>query len=322
MTVFPLNIEQDTTISATKLIPGSKKPVALKQMDAQFPVDSVVVDTTSVCMRNSIADVTYSDPGNAALKIKIPGGSNSILFLAEKTRERGRHQREILLKSLKDGNERSVKFLHNDWTILVITVSFLLFTLVKTVTRNLKTSENIFKLKSTGDPASHDIGLFHWQSTVMNLISFFVLALFCYTAATIAGMVPAGFSGVAFWGISLGVLIIAYTLRYAVCLAAGSMSNQSEAFNEYLAGINQAYHLSALVLFILVVLVSYTILLPDKVFLISGLATIGIMYLFRVIRLLIIFLNRNISIFYLILYLCALEFLPVAVAIRYFTGLV
>jgi hypothetical protein len=46
------------------------------------------------------------------------------------------------------------------------------------------------------------------------------------------------------------------------------------------------------------------------------------MYLIRVIRLIIIFLNRNISIFYLILYLCALEILPVLIVIKYFTGLV
>ena len=47
-----------------------------------------------------------------------------------------------------------------------------------------------------------------------------------------------------------------------------------------------------------------------------------LMYSIRVIRLLIIFLNRNISIFYLILYLCALEILPVLIVVKYFTGLV
>ena len=56
--------------------------------------------------------------------------------------------------------------------------------------------------------------------------------------------------------------------------------------------------------------------------LIAGIIIIGLMYLIRVVRLLIIFLNRNISIFYLILYLCALEILPGLIIVKYFTGLV
>jgi hypothetical protein len=325
MTVFPLNTEQDTTISGvsgTKFIPGTRKDYALQQKAVQHTPDSLSADTATVCMRNSIADITYYNPSNTALKIKIPGSNTSILFLAEKTQARARHQKEILLKSLKDGNERTGQVFHKDWTLLVITVSFLLFTLVKTTTRNLKYSDNIFTLKGSADPSAHDTGLFHWQSTVMNLTSFFIFALFCYNAASISGLIPSGFSGIAVWGISLGALVLAFTVRHVICLATGRMSDQTEAFNEYLAGIYQAYHISAIVLFFLVIMVSYTVLLPDKVFLIAGLAVIGIMYLSRVIRLLIIFLNRNISIFYLILYLCALEFLPVAVAIRYFTGLV
>jgi hypothetical protein len=206
--------------------------------------------------------------------------------------------------------------------MLVILVSFLLFTLVKTSTRNQNRSEKIFYLKS-GESASHDTGgLFHWQSTIMNLVSFLVLSLFCYNAASISGILPSGFSGIAFWGVCLGVFILSFTLRHAICLVTGRMSGQPEAFNEYLAGIYQSYHLGAIVIFILVILVSYTFLLPDKVFLIAGIITIGMMFLWRVVRLMIIFLNRNISIFYLILYLCALEILPVAVAVRYVTGLV
>ena len=67
---------------------------------------------------------------------------------------------------------------------------------------------------------------------------------------------------------------------------------------------------------------SYTRILPVRDFVEAGIIVLGFMYLVRVIRLLIIFLNRNISIFYLILYLCALEILPVLIVVKYFTGLV
>ena len=80
--------------------------------------------------------------------------------------------------------------------------------------------------------------------------------------------------------------------------------------------------LAAFFLFLFIILMSYTEILPVKVFILSGIFILAIIYLIRVVRLFIIFLNRNISIFYLILYLCALEILPVLIIVKYFTGLV
>ncbi len=53
-----------------------------------------------------------------------------------------------------------------------------------------------------------------------------------------------------------------------------------------------------------------------------GIIVLGILYLIRVLRLFVIFINRNISILYLILYLCALEILPILISVKYISGLV
>jgi len=111
------------------------------------------------------------------------------------------------------------------------------------------------------------------------------------------------------------------TLRHALCLIIGNISDAKEVFNEYLIGIYQSYRYGSLILFVVIILLSYTTFLSVKVYFICGIFTLIILYLIRVIRLFIIFINRNISIFYLILYLCALEILPVVVLFKYFTGL-
>jgi hypothetical protein len=176
--------------------------------------------------------------------------------------------------------------------------------------------------RGIGDPASRDTSaLFHWESTILNLISFFNLALFAYCTALYYEYIPSGISGFFFWIITLGVIVAAVTIRHITCYFTGNVSTENNAFNEYIVTIYLSYRIMALVLFILVILISYTRLFPLKALFLTGFITIAILYLMRIIRLFLIFIKRNISVLYLILYLCALEFLPVVVTVKYFTGL-
>jgi hypothetical protein len=105
-------------------------------------------------------------------------------------------------------------------------------------------------------------------------------------------------------------------------VAAGNLSGQTEAFNEYLVTVYQSYRFVSIILFVLVILITYTVFIPQKICVIAGFIVLAIFYVFRVSRLFLIFKKRDISILYLILYLCALEILPVLILIKYFTGLV
>jgi hypothetical protein len=286
--------------------------------------DSPQDDTTSVCVRNSIADITFYDSNNFVSK-KVSDSFNRIPFLfTEKPRQLQVEARVSLIKSLKPGKELPLQPFHDDWIIGVIFITAFLYSLIRTTSKSMLPGiTRFFLFRGINDPSLRDIGsLFHWQSTLLNLISFLIIALFAFFAASYYNFMPFGISGIFFWLISLGIIISAVTLRHIVCLTAGNISGEKEVFREYLIGIYQAYRLSALFLFVLVVLMSYSILLPARGGVISGIIVLGVMYLIRVIRLLIIFLNRNISIFYLILYLCALEILPVVISVKYFTGLV
>ena len=180
-----------------------------------------------------------------------------------------------------------------------------------------------FLFKGINDSSSMDVGgLFTGHSKILNLISFSIIGLFTYYAASYYDLIPAGISGIFFWLICVGIIIMAVVLRHIVCVITGAMSGEKDAFREYLSGVYQSYRFSATFLFVLILLMSYTMILPARDSFRTGVVVLGILYLIRVFRLLIIFLNRNISIFYLILYLCALEFLPVVVTVKYISGLV
>jgi len=230
----------------------------------------------------------------------------------------------MLIKQLRPGNEMPAQPLHADWMILILLVVVSLYSLVKDASRNLSPGfSRFFLFRGVNDPVSRDSGgLFHWQSTILNFISFLIIGMFAYSVASFYNLIPVGFKGIILWLITFGIISVAITLRHIACIITGATSGEQEAFTKYLLSIYQTYRFGALFLFIIIILISYTKILPVKDLIITGIFVLGFMYLIRVIRLLIIFLNRNISIFYLILYLCALEILPVLIVVKYFTGLV
>jgi hypothetical protein len=295
------------------------KQVSIRQI--QLPDLS---DTTSVCSRNSIADVTFYDFNNFIFRIRYGSYKPFPYLLLEKARQQQAQDRATLLKQLKDGKEIPPQPLHTDWMIIIIIAAVFLFTVVKSASKSMiPYFEKFFNFRGKKDSKSRDSGgLFHWQSTILNLIAFFILGLFSYAIAAYYEFIPAGFRGILVWLIAFAIISLAVTLRHIVCVITGSASGQQEVFGEYLMGIYQSYRVGAIFLFAIFIVMTYTAILPVQDYIISGIFIMALVYIIRIVRLLIIFLNRSISIFYLILYLCALEILPVLIVVKYFTGLV
>ncbi|HEX2968018.1 MAG TPA: DUF4271 domain-containing protein [Bacteroidales bacterium] len=284
------------------------------------PEPFTFADTTVSCNRNDILNVSFYDKNSFAKNIHTYGTDRIIINLAEKAKEVKSEQKEILISRLRTGDNLQSQQMSNDIVMIILVASVFLLTIVRSSLKNFQSLTRFFLFRGVNEAGSDAGVLFHWQTTLLNLMSFFILSLFISKAGVIENFIPSGLNGAVFWTICLALIIIALTARHFICIATGNLSGQSDVFNEYLVGIYQSYHFIALVLFVLIILSSYTFLLPARVFVIAGICVIAAMYLMRIIRLLLIFLNRNISILYLILYLCALEFLPVAVIIRYLAG--
>ncbi len=292
---------------------------------ARLKLDTLqVADTTTICFRNSISDVTFYDSTNL-LTIIYPYHQDQFpeLFTA-KNKVIQEEARTELLKHLRAGSESPVIPLHEDWFILVILISAFLFGLIRRSSLDvLHSIERFFLFRSIGEPSARDTGsLFNWDSTIMNLLSFLTLGLFAYTAANLNDAVPAGFPGILIWLVLVIAIIAVVTMKHLVCLITGYISDERDLFAEYIISIYQFYRFSAILIFVATVLIIYTTIVPAIVYLNAGLVAIAALYLIRVLRLLLIFLNRNISLFYFLLYLCALEILPVVISVKYISGFV
>jgi hypothetical protein len=251
----------------------------------------------------------------------VQGGDRTIINLSEQSQKIKTEQRTSLEHSLRNGELVTTGPLNKDFAIIILLAAVFLLTIVRSSLKNFQPVTRFLLFRGINEPSSGDTNvLFHWQTTLLNLVAFFIIGLFACQAMAISGGMPGGMSAIMFWFISLGIIIAALTTRHLICSITGNLSGQKDAFNAYLVGVYQFYHFTAFILFILIVVKTFTVLLPAEAYVMAGICGIVIMYLIRAIRLLLIFMNRNISIFYLILYLCALEILPLAIVIRYFSA--
>jgi hypothetical protein len=229
-----------------------------------------------------------------------------------------------LVKHLKTGDDLPSDLFHYDWSLPVILLTVFIYGVIKA--ESVKLFRGILKFisfRGINESASRDIGgLFQWQSTLFNLASFINISIFAFFTSLWYDIHPYKWNGFIYWLIFIAIIISALTLRHFVCIITGNLSSEKEVFYEYLVVIYQTYRLTGLFLLVISVLILYTTFIPFNILFYTGFSLVALLYLIRVFRLFLIFINRHVSIFYLILYLCALEILPVVIFVKYVTGLV
>jgi hypothetical protein len=282
------------------------------------------INSSSICSRNSIADVTFCDTNNIIRSI-----DNSYLqdfpFVFTRINQKIMEEKKTdLVRHLKGGDELALGLFHNDWSLPLIFFTIFIYGIIKSESgKYFKWILKFISFRGINESASRDIGaLFQWQSTLFNLGSFINISLFAYFSARWYNVFPFAENKFTNWLLSFLIIISALTIRHLVCIVTGSMSGEKEIFREYLTSIYYGYRLAGLLLLIITVLILYTTVVPVNILFFVGLAFVALIYFIRVFRLFLIFINRHVSIFYLILYLCALEILPVAIIVKYVTGLI
>jgi hypothetical protein len=317
--VVPKDTSKQSTDTSIQII----TPPVYRKVYKQPEIITQITDTTSVCERNPISDITFYDSLNYISERKLIKSDPFPVIFLQKNQTILQEARTVLLKNLRNGEKVPVPALQHDWLLAVFIISVFIYSLIRTTSAGIFNElGRFFFFRGINDPASRDMGgLFNWQATLLNLVTFFNLGLFAYFAAAWYDFIPAKTAGILVWMISVGIIIVAVTLRHFIIIITGNISDQKEIFREYLLGVYHSHRLGAIILFFIVVLISYTDFLSVRLLIRAGSIALILMYLIRILRLFLIFINRNVSIFYLILYLCALEILPVLILLKYSAGL-
>jgi hypothetical protein len=137
---------------------------------------------------------------------------------------------------------------------------------------------------------------------------YLITSVFIFQILSQFGIAPPGFSNLVITAILFAGLFIYQLLKSLIIRGAGIIFNTEEYARQYLLIILIFNYMIGIVLFPIVVIAFYW---NNWTFLIAGIIIISILILYRIIR---GFLtgqdNKSYNLFYLFLYLCTLEILP------------
>jgi hypothetical protein len=330
---------QDTLRQKTLLVNDTLKQTAdtvVSQQKVSDPVKTITVvpktpeplkeitDTTTVCTRDVIASVTFYDSTSFVRSLDVKIAYSFPYTFTGKTDQFRKERKESISKTLRPGSQIPKPVYQSDWIVPLAVFTLFLFAVVRTFPGSLfRTMVRYALMRGINDNSSREPAIiFQWQATLLNLASFISISLFGFLATRHYSIEFQDIGGFLTWAICLGVVVVSVTMRHFICIITGNVSGQSEIFREYLTGIYHFYRIFGIFSLILSLLILYILFLAPGTWFITGFIAAGLIYFLRIIRLLLIFLIRRVSILYLILYLCALEILPVVIIVKYITGLV
>ncbi len=294
-----------------------KKKVVKKKL--QEPADSVF-----------LMQVTSHPPGNTPQEI-IARASTCKQFLAGDSTREYRPLRSARQPERKETVEvrpsaaiaikREPAFLRENWILGVLILTFLLITWTKirfgkllnqtfSALWNYKNANTLFRNKSSLYQGASFLLTANFLLTTTLFIYFFLKTQYPEIFLT-------GISHIRIYvnillvvaGVSLYLLLVIWVIDF-ITLAG-------ESFKEYGHFTKLFFHNIGLYLFPLTAIIPYVYKSVAAQLLQAGLLLLVVIYLFRVVKLISIFIRERFSIFFMILYLCTLEILPVAILLKY-----
>lgn len=219
-----------------------------------------------------------------------------------------------------EGQPRPPQIINTDISFILLSLSLLIFTFLAVFGRrsftNSFSSLSFRKPGETTLPGTSEV--FSWPPLFRNLFTIIVISLFAaislITTGATSPRIPGGIAGLT--AILAGSFLAALLIRHLTCMVVGAMSGLKNSFREYMNIVYNTWFVSSIILFLLTLIILYVPLNNTLPVIIAGIIVVFIILIIRALRLLVIFRIRHISLFYYILYLCALEVLPLLVTLK------
>ncbi len=224
------------TLSAPDSLKVRKDTVKHLTTPARRQMKVHITDTTSVCTKNITWDFIYYNKENSVSNPGLNPVHSFPFWYIDTLQKKRADEKTSLLTHLHQGEKLPVQTLHNDWILLLIIGLALLYSVVRSSsTRLFRNISRFILFQGINSISSRDInGLFTWQSTVLNLVSFTILGLFSFMALVFYKITMPVALKPFLWLISTGVIIAGVTFRHFICTLTGNISGQKDVFREYL----------------------------------------------------------------------------------------
>jgi hypothetical protein len=158
------------------------------------------------------------------------------------------------------------------------------------------------------------------QDRVLYVLYFLAIAFLLYYVELKMNLLPYGLSGMLLYLFNLALLGGIFLGRLVLLNVVGFLFKQTRLFREYLYHIFIFNKLIGLVGLSLLLFTVYTRGVVQDVFFWLTLCVLAIIFLVRLVRGVIFSFKKDVLIFYMFLYLCALEIAPLVLLYRWLEG--
>lgn len=323
-----LVIEPDTSqIQSTAEFSGSDS-LLLQQSISSVPSLSLPIEDTKLPEENIpyyIPDTLNLSQYNQSLR----NFSNHYFSIKETSelifKEESKPAESLMPEEFTPNHNQNKTFnndINPDWLIAIIIGSLIILAWLKLFFNKffdqLIVSMWNFQL---GSKFLRDQGIFSRRvGLVLNINFLFTGGLFIYLVLSHFNFNPLSLKPFSAYILYTAILTILLLIRYILTTLTGFIFNKKEYFREYLYHILVIYKNLGIFLIPIVFCIAYIQENLRIYFIIFALALIVLAYFYRFIKGFQLIIKKDVFIFYLILYLCTLEILPVLFYYKFFSG--
>lgn len=197
-----------------------------------------------------------------------------------------------------------------DWITIVFLACLLIFAWIQT--SYSKRLTQIFRAAAQPhfvNQLEREGNLFRERISLgLGFIYFSIISIFVFQLAREFNAVPSELSNMTFTGIIFAVLFLYQLVKTAIIHISGIIFNTGEAARQYRLNILIFNNIISVVLFPITIIAFYW---NNTFLLIAGIITISLLFIYRFFRGILTGLNnKSYNLFYLFVYLCTLEILP------------
>lgn len=263
--------------------------------------DSSLIKTQTVDFNNTIADSLSQSAAYTPDSLKL--------------------QDKTLTTELSENNKESVLKekvpLQEDWFIAILTISVLVAGLARLFWRRYMNNilQSVVYKSTMGKLDVHNVSNFY-PSFVLGSLFFFNSSVFIYQVLAINNRQFLTFHS---WGIIpivLVFLLVLFSLKVLVYRLVSHVFETKNQVREYLMGSSVMSKAFSLLIIPVIVMIPFVDSTLQSLFVKAGFGLFILLYLIQLARGVRIILSNTFSVYYIILYLCALEILPLTILFK------
>jgi hypothetical protein len=219
-----------------------------------------------------------------------------------------------------DGEARPSGMVNTDVSFILLSLSLMIITVLTVFFRkNIASGLASISFRRQGEmtpPGTSEV--FSWPPILRNLFTVLNISLFAaITILTFGLAIPGLFGGsTGLTAVLAGAFLAALMIRHLTTIILADITGLQNLYREYINIVYNTWFACALFLFIINTIILFAPLENPSPVIKTGLIITAITLIIRALRLLSIFIDKHVSVFYFILYLCALEVLPVLVTLK------